>query len=76
MKKIEADLMGGKIDAKKMRTDTAFCEKALSIFSSFFSGEEIVTKQMLNPITSIILYLMTKVKPNDVDSTLDIVRKK
>lgn len=29
MKKIEADLMGGKIDAKKMRTDTAFCEKAL-----------------------------------------------
>lgn len=31
---------------------------------------------MLIPITTILLYLLTKVKPNDVDGNQDITRKK
>lgn len=48
----------------------------MSVYSSYFSGEGIVTKQALSHLNSIFLHLLTKVKPVDVDATLDITRKK
>lgn len=76
MKKIESDLQTGKIEGKKLRLDSTLYEKIMSIYSSYFAGEGLVTKASLTPITSILYYLLSKIKSTEVDPALDITRRK
>jgi hypothetical protein len=48
----------------------------MSIYTSFLSGEGVVTRQAILHLNSIFLFLLTKVKPADVDGSQDITRKK
>jgi hypothetical protein len=57
-------LLSSKIDAKKLRMDSNFYDKIMSLYTSYFSNEGIVTKQAINHMTSIFVYLLSKVKPN------------
>lgn len=69
-------MLAGKVDIKSLRVDNSFYEKVMSIYSSYLSGEGLVTKQGLCPITSIFLHMFSKIKLYEVDCSKDIIRRK
>jgi hypothetical protein len=68
--------MSLKLEPKKLRTDSSFLERAISVYGSYFKGELIVEKSTLATLTSIFVHLLTKVKPNEVEPTVDITKFK